>query len=52
MGVTCLAGSALLLALPIGANHGPVALMVNVALPAAVVWLLCGKKMMASFALG
>jgi hypothetical protein len=52
MRVTCLAGSALLLALPIGANHGPVALMVNVALPAAVVWLLCGKKMMASFALG
>jgi hypothetical protein len=48
--VTCLAGSVLLLALPIGANRGPVALMVNVALPAAVVWLLWGKKMMASFA--
>ena len=47
---TCLAGSVLLLALPIGANRGPVALMVNVALPAAVVWLLWGKKMMASFA--
>lgn len=50
--VTCLCGSALLLALPIGANHGPVALMVNVALPAAVVWLLWGKKMRTSFARG
>jgi CheY-like chemotaxis protein len=38
--VTCLAGSLLLLLLPIGANHGPVALMTNVALPIAVIVLL------------
>lgn len=36
----CLVGSLLLLLLPIGANHGPVALMVNVALPVAVIVLL------------
>jgi hypothetical protein len=33
-------GSLLLLALPIGANHGPVALMTNVVLPIALVLLL------------
>src|SRR5450759_1482125 len=38
--VTCLAGSLLLLLLPIGANHGPVALMTNVALPIALIVLL------------
>jgi hypothetical protein len=38
--VTCLAGSLLLLLLPIGANHGPVALITNVALPIAVIVLL------------
>lgn len=38
--VVCLAGSLLLLVLPIGANHGPVSLMTNVALPIAVVLLL------------
>ncbi|MHB8587332.1 MAG: hypothetical protein ACYDA0_00605 [Candidatus Dormibacteraceae bacterium] len=38
--ITCLAGSLLLLVLPIGANHGPVAWMTNVALPAAVIVLL------------
>ena len=48
--VVCLLGSVLLLGLPIGANHGPVALAVNVVLPAAVLWLLWGKKMRASFA--
>jgi hypothetical protein len=36
----CIAGSLLLLLLPIGANHGPVSLMVNVALPVAVIALL------------
>jgi CheY-like chemotaxis protein len=35
-----LVGSLLLLVLPIGANHGPVALMTNVALPVALVLLL------------
>ena len=34
------AGSLLLLLLPIGANHGPVSLMVNMALPIAVIALL------------
>lgn len=42
--IVCLVGSALVLLLPIGANRGPVALMVNVALPLAVLWLLWGKK--------
>jgi hypothetical protein len=47
---TCLAGSLLLLLAPIGANHGPVSLLVNVALPATVIWLLRGKRMRAYFA--
>jgi hypothetical protein len=38
--VVCLCGSLLVLLLPIGANHGPVALMTNVALPIAVIMLL------------
>ncbi len=38
--IVCLAGSLLLLAVPIGANHGPVAWMTNVALPVAVIVLL------------
>ena len=38
--VTCLAGSLLLLLLPLGANHGPVAMMTNVALPGALIVLL------------
>ena len=45
-----LIGSLLLVALPIGANRGPVSVMVNIALPAAVIWLLRGKKMKAAFA--
>ena len=45
----CLAGSALLFLLPIGANHGPVALMTNVLLPAVVIWLLWGKGTRAVF---
>lgn len=48
--IFCLVGSLLLLALPIGANNGPVALMVNIILPLAVIWLLRGKKMSAVFA--
>jgi hypothetical protein len=38
--VVCLLGSALLLLIPIGANRGPVSLMVNIALPVAVILLL------------
>jgi hypothetical protein len=45
----CLAGSALLLLIPIGANRGPVSLMVNIGLPLALVVLLRGKKMRATF---
>jgi hypothetical protein len=45
----CLLGSALVLLLPIGANHGPVALMTKVLLPAAVIWLLWGKGTRAVF---
>jgi hypothetical protein len=48
--VSCLVGSLLQLALPIGANHGPVSLMTNVGLPLAVVALLRGKKMRSAFA--
>lgn len=46
----CLVGSILQLAVPIGANHGPVSLLVNIALPLAVIGLLRGKKMRAAFA--
>ncbi|HVS48107.1 MAG TPA: hypothetical protein VHJ99_04305 [Candidatus Dormibacteraeota bacterium] len=42
--ITCLVGSLLLLVLPIGANHGPVALMTNVALPVALLLLLRKPK--------
>jgi len=38
--ITCFVGSLLLLLVPIGANHGPVSLMTNLALPIAVVLLL------------
>jgi hypothetical protein len=44
-----LVGSLLLLVVPIGANHGPVSLMTNVVLPAAVILLLRGRKMRALF---
>lgn len=46
----CLGGSLLLLAVPIGANHGPVSLMVNIALPSAVIGLLLGGRMRTVFA--
>jgi len=42
--VVCLVGSLLLLVLPIGANHGPVALMTNVAIPIGVIVLLRGQR--------
>lgn len=38
--VLCLAGSLVLMALPVGANHGLVAWMVNVVLPASLILLL------------
>jgi hypothetical protein len=47
--VVCTIGSALQLLLPIGANRGPVALLVDVALPAAVVVLLWGKRTRSAF---
>jgi hypothetical protein len=47
--VLCIIGSALQLLLPIGSNRGPVALLVDVALPTAVVCLLWGKKARAAF---
>jgi hypothetical protein len=45
----CLGSSALLLVVPLGANRGPVSLMVNIALPLTVIFLLRGKKMRAAF---
>ena len=44
-----LVASVLLLASPLGANRGPVALLVNLALPLAVILLLRGRKMRAAF---
>lgn len=41
---TCLAGSLLLLLLPIGAPHGLVALLVNLGLPATLLVLLMGRR--------
>jgi len=45
----CLVGSAFQLLLPLGANHGPVGLLTNVALPAAVIRLLWGRRTRAVF---
>jgi hypothetical protein len=47
--IVCLVGAALVFALPIGANRGPVALMVNALLPSAVIALLWGKKTRSDF---
>ena len=47
--VTCLVGSLLELVLPIGANHGPVSLLSNLVLPAAVIALLWGRRIRAQF---
>lgn len=46
----CLGGSLILFAVPIGANRGPVSLLVNLALPGAVILLLRGRAMRARFA--
>jgi hypothetical protein len=43
--VACLVGAALLFALPIGANRGVVSLLVNVALPVAVIVLLSKRNL-------
>ena len=48
----CLAGSLLQLAVPIGANRGPVSLLVNVVLPASLILLLRGRSMRARFGIG
>jgi hypothetical protein len=47
--LACLLGSALQLSLQIGANHGPVGLLTNVVVPAAVIWLLWGRKVRSVF---
>ena len=46
---TCLIGSLLMLALPIGANRGPVSVLVNSVLPFAVILLLRGKAVRNQF---
>jgi hypothetical protein len=38
--IVCLFGTALFIWLPIGANHGPVSLLVNAVLPVAVILLV------------
>jgi len=45
----CVIGSVLILALPIGANRGPVSVLVNVVGPVAVILLLRGKAMRNQF---
>jgi hypothetical protein len=45
----CLAGGLVQQVLPIGANHGPVALLVNIVVPAAIILLVRGKTMRAHF---
>ena len=47
--VICLLGAALTMLPPLGANRGPVALLVDVALPVAVIWLLWGRRTRAVF---
>ncbi len=47
--VICLLGAALTMLPPLGANRGPVALLVDVALPVAVIWMLSGRRTRAVF---
>jgi hypothetical protein len=47
--VVTVIGAGLALLVPIGANRGPVALLVDLALPVAVVWLLWGKTTRSDF---
>jgi hypothetical protein len=44
-----LIASLVMLVIPLGANRGPVALLVNLALPLAVILLLSGRRMKARF---
>jgi hypothetical protein len=48
----CFGGSLLMLVVPLGANHGPVALMVDVVVPLGLILLLRGKSMRAQFGIG
>jgi hypothetical protein len=45
----CLIGSTLMLTLPIGANRGPVSLLVGIVLPVTVILLLRGRAMRDQF---
>ena len=45
----CVAGTLLLFVIPLGANRGPVSVMTNLLLPAAVILLLRGRAMRAQF---
>jgi hypothetical protein len=45
----CLIGSTVMLALPVGANRGPVSLLVGIVLPVAVILLLRGRAMRGQF---
>jgi hypothetical protein len=47
--IVCIVGAALLFLVPIGANRGPVAILANLALPAAVIALLWGRKTRSDF---
>src|SRR5437879_2315143 len=44
-----LAASLLLMLLPIGAVRGPVPVLVNLVMPASVLWLLCSRSGRAAF---
>ena len=44
-----LAASLLLMVLPIGAVRGPVPVLVNLVMPASVLWLLCSRSGRAAF---
>jgi hypothetical protein len=48
--VVCLVGTGLHLAVPLGANRGLVSMLVNAALPVALICLLWGRQMRAAFA--
>ncbi len=50
METVCVVAYLLALAIPIGTNHGPVAVTVNAVLPLAVIVLIRGKRMRAAFA--
>jgi hypothetical protein len=45
----CLAGSLLLLVVPLGTSRAPVALLCNVGLPLALLWLLAGRRARMAF---